>query len=616
MFINIKSLNIISKIGLILILLLFISAIPAPILCQNKKTAIVSYNNQSGKNDIKSLEQITFSLNDEMDIDDVIIFYELASEVSPEEMDQVYKVLEKLKSPYHLIGGFNDYFGYFNYGTFISQVFDSDEFILEMGDNLILGLNCAIQYTTETGIIKIESLNKIKDQPDLNKIRTVFVFNNHSVNRIQNINELVNLFLDKSLFFIFPSLKEYSALSDVVTNIFQIAIPVSNSDSPNYFLIEEEQDTLFISQKLVNNNKSEIKTRIALHNIQAIIKSIHKIKIDSSLIKVNQIDFSSTSTIPLITKDNKIFTTLNNGVVYQNDFIGKEKFASELTGYIITNPVYYKDLFLVSTIQGDLYSLNSNNGEVLQVVGIGENITSDLALIDTGTKTLKSKAVVFGTLEGNIFCYDAFSFEQLWKQNISNRPIISIPVIDSDRLVFLNSSSSVYCVNAKSGILNWKYEFKDQQYFSSINYPFCDGRNVYSISPEGDLFALDLLLGKKIWASSAIDIIPQMALCIEDQKIILLNKKGLLIFVSSNDGKEIQKIDLMKSDLFSFIVTENNENIFIGLSDGSLYSIDSKYNVKQLISQTNIPITSINVIEKDALIIKDLNGKITFYKTK
>ena len=83
---------------------------------------------------------------------------------------------------------------------------------------------------------------------------------------------------------------------------------------------------------------------------------------------------------------------------------------------------------------------------------------------------------------------------------------------------------------------------------------------------------------------------------------------------SAKNGKEISKIDFKKSELFSFIIAENQENTLVGFSDGSLYTFDSKFVSKELISANQIPITSLDVISKDEFIIKDINGKITFYK--
>ena len=342
--------------------------------------------------------------------------------------------------------------------------------------------------------------------------------------------------------------------------------------------------------------------------------SIDKSIIDSSLTRTFELEFNTSSIAKNIISSSKIYTILNNGLIYVNDLKGKEIFVTELIGRVETNAVVYKDLLLAGTLEGDLYSINSNNGEILQVAGIGENITSDLSIIEIITASSKTIGVVFGTSEGNVFCYDAFTFELLWKKSISSTSIIATPLAEKDKVVFLNSNSSLYCVNSKSGSLNWKYEFSDGQNFTSRGYPLSDGKNIFSISDDGNLFAIDILQGKKAWSVNTKGVLSQIYITTDKQRLLLFNRNGLMIIYSAKDGKEIAKIDFKKSDLFSFIITENQENFLIGFSDGSLYDLDPKLIYKQLISPTQIPITSINVISKDEFIIKDINGKITLYK--
>ncbi|MCC6254339.1 MAG: hypothetical protein IT276_05465, partial [Ignavibacteriaceae bacterium] len=80
------------------------------------------------------------------------------------------------------------------------------------------------------------------------------------------------------------------------------------------------------------------------------------------------------------------------------------------------------------------------------------------------------------------------------------------------------------------------------------------------------------------------------------------------------DGKEIGKIDFKKSELFSFVITELNEETLVGFSDGSVYTFNSKFIPKEIISADQIPITSINVISPKEFVVKNIFGKITFYK--
>jgi len=234
---------------------------------------------------------------------------------------------------------------------------------------------------------------------------------------------------------------------------------------------------------------------------------------DSSIQKIWEIDNNSLSSTKMLVSSNWIYYTLDSGLVYCDDLAGNNKWTAEVMGMITGNSVLYKDLFLVPTVSGDLYSINSNNGEILQVVGIGEDITSDLSLIEITTANTKNIGVVLGTSEGNVFCYDAFTFEMLWKNNITNSSIISEPLVEDDKIILLNSKSSLYYINSKSGSLIWKYEFSDNENLNQKDYPLCDGKNVFSLSPEGKLFAVDLLLGKKTWSANTKDLLNQFLCC-------------------------------------------------------------------------------------------------------
>jgi len=335
---------------------------------------------------------------------------------------------------------------------------------------------------------------------------------------------------------------------------------------------------------------------------------------DSSLQKIWEIENNTISTTNILTSTSWFYLISDSGLINCYDFSGKEKWTTEVLGVTSNNSVLYKDLLLTSTVQGDLYSINSNNGEVLQVVGIGEDITSDLGIIEISAAVSKTIGVVLGTSDGNIFCYDAFTFELLWEKSICKNPILSTPLVVKDKVIFLSSNSSLYCINSKSGSLIWKYESSDKQNFSAKDFPVSDGKNVFSLSSDGKFFAIDLLLGKKIWSLNTKGVLNQFYISSDNQKLFLFDENGLMTIFSTKNGKAIGKIDFKKSGLSSFHIAENQENTLVGFSDGSLYTFDSELFSKELVSANQIPITSINVISEDEFTVKDINGKITFYK--
>lgn len=615
MFINVKNFYFSSKFGLVLILLLFISAQFWPILCQTKKVAIVSNINLGGKFNRTSFEQLTTLLNNKSDLNVVIIIGNISKSGSVEEFYNIHSELEKLKTPYYVIGGYNDYSGLSKYSSNFNQVFGDDDFIINDNGETLIGINSVYPNFPDHAYVKAESINKIIEESGVIKSNHLYLFSNNSLSQIQNNQYLLNVLKNKYIFSFFPSEKTFSAQLNSTTNVLEYGIPASiNSDKLSYFLLEQNDDSIKISKQSSKNELLEVHYTISLSDLNKSDVSIDFPIIDSSLTKTFELEFNSSSISNNIVTSNRIYTILNNGLICLNDLKGKEIFVTELIGRVESNPVHYKDLLLTGTLEGDLYSINSNNGEILQVVGIGENITSDLSIIELVSANSKTIGVVLGTSEGNIFCYDAFTFELLWKKSISKTPIIATPLAEKDKIVFLNSNSSLYCVNSKSGSLNWKYEFSDEQNFSARCYPLSDGKNVFSISGDGKLFAIDLLLGKKSWSSNARGDLNQFYLSSDKQKLFLADGKGAITIFSTKNGNEISKIDFKKSDLFSFIIAENQENLLIGFSDGSLYNLDSKLIYKQLISPTQIPITSINVISKDEFSVKDLNGNVRFYK--
>jgi outer membrane protein assembly factor BamB len=335
---------------------------------------------------------------------------------------------------------------------------------------------------------------------------------------------------------------------------------------------------------------------------------------DSTVQKIWEINNDTTASSNVIISNNNIFYTLDDGLVYCYDFSGNEKWVAEVFGSIKNNSVQYKDLVLTATTSGDLYSINSNNGDIIQVIGVSENLTTDLSLIKLTTTGVESIGIVFGTEAGNIYCYDIFSFELIWKIKLSPQPLISNPLIIGDKILFKDSASSIYCVNAKSGLLIWKYEF-NQKAVNNNSLIQADEKYIYTLSSNGEVSALDLMLGKKLWSVKIPNVITQIFLSIKTQNLVLLKRDGELIFISTKDGKEIKKISLDKEDLTSFCYYDLNDYSLIALSDGSVYRIDDKTTFKKLLSDdNNIPIISIGIISENKFIISTINGNLKFYK--
>ena len=287
MFINVNSFNFSSKFGLVLILLLIISAQFLPILCQNKKVAIVSNISSGGKFNRNNFEQLTAMLNSNSELNVVVIIGNITKSGSVEELNYIQSELEKLKTPYCVIGGFNDYSGHSKYSSNFNQVFGDDNFIINDNGETRIGINIVYPNFSDHAYVKAESIKKILEESGLINSNQVYLFSNNSLSQIQNYQHLLSVLKNKYVFSIFPTEKNFSAQLNSTTNVLEFGIPPCiNSDKLNYFILEQNADTIRINKQSSMNELSEVQYTVSLLDLNISNVSIDIPTIDPSLTKL------------------------------------------------------------------------------------------------------------------------------------------------------------------------------------------------------------------------------------------------------------------------------------------------------------------------------------------
>lgn len=609
MFVNKKNYSFLIGSAKILILLLLISATLSPILCQNKKYAIVSNIGSDGKSDRNQIEYLTDLIKKEPEISVALLIGNIGSNNFLENLRLINSFISENNLKIKFIPGVADYSGSTLNGYLIDQEIPEQNFLIDDTQNYLFGFNSAIPFIKGSGFVDIETINLLKTEIRKQKEKTFLFFSNTPANEIINYSSLTEEVKDNRVINFYPEKNNYTIKSHDYTEIGLAG--VDKSENPIYHIIEIKYDSLIIIKKYFDNYVSEVLYSEALNKLSFIKNNEEGVsKEENNFSIVKKIDYNSTSKTNLIVSENRAYITLDNGLLYLLDFKGNEKFVAEIFGDIGNNAILYKDLFLVATIGGDLYSINSNNGEVIQVVGIGENITTGLSLVDLDKTT---KSVVLGTAKGNIFAYDAFTFEILWNKKISDKPIISRAAIGNDKLFFIDEAYTLYCVNAKSGVLNWKFS-QGSTANRAINFPMANESNVFTLSPEGNVIAIDILQGKKIWSADIKTDIKKLYLNKDSSNIFALNSSGRLFAVSVKDGRINFTVDLNKFNIFGFEILEIDNDILIGLSDGSLSRIRDNKMIEQIIKPNFIPITGLSPLSNISILLKDMNGTVSFIK--
>ena len=134
------------------------------------------------------------------------------------------------------------------------------------------------------------------------------------------------------------------------------------------------------------------------------------------------------------------------------------------------------------------------------------------------------------------------------------------------------------------------------------------------LSPSKELVALDLLLGKVLWSTKKLDFYSHIQFSKDKKYLIMLNKKGTLVFFSTLDGKEIKKIYLARQNISSFYFDDSEAYSLLALSDGSISLVDNKSEIHPLILLNRSTIKTLKILSQKHFLISTQNGKIFLFK--
>ncbi|GAB4295878.1 MAG: hypothetical protein Kow0098_18620 [Ignavibacteriaceae bacterium] len=270
---------------------------------------------------------------------------------------------------------------------------------------------------------------------------------------------------------------------------------------------------------------------------------ISKYIVDFEIIK----DADSVQTFITIS-DDKYFLSGENGVIRCFELNGKEKWTTEISGTIYCKPVRDGDLLAAVTVEGDLYSLNANNGNILQVIGVGENLTSALITIQTNFRNEPGTAVVFGSESGQIYCFDLYTFEMHWVCTEVKSIAHSEIYYASDRIILLTDEGLLYCIDARTGLLTWKW---DQIKPISGFFPVIKS-SVICFVAGSQFFAVDLLSGVTNWKFSKDKYSEILWTDPESHYVYALTKESV-----------IHKVDIFKRKIISKLKTGIEDDLII-----------------------------------------------------
>ncbi len=579
------------------------------------------------------LENVVDDINNRKDISFVVVTGDIAEKGRNEELETAKTILDSLKVPYHIIPGNHDTKWSESGCTKFKELWKDDKFDFQYDGVEHIGMNSGIPWRGAGGHFAVEDLpwldsvlaNTNKDETTRLPTKQIIFYAHHPLDgEIDNWFEITN------------RLRKYNIRAILVghghaNKLMNFGgIPaamgrssLSDKKSWGYTLVDNEPDSLFfyeITSDSIPNFWGAIgKINSPITEVDSTQFINYTTTLSNTGIKAEvlwQKELNTTLSASLLATDKNIFAAAINGNIYCYDLSGNLVWEDKTGETIFSRPVVSNNILVVGTIEGDLISINASTGKTIQTIGVNEPITSQLITLSAQYNGQDVTAVVFGTANGGIYCYDINSFDMIWENHSAQGMIETKPLIVDDRIIYGSWDNYLYCIDSKSGIINWKWtENKNFYYSPAACWPVSDGKYVYVATPDKFVSSIDLMLGTTVWHKNNFDAWETIGINNDKENLLIKSYKDNFSIVSAKSGKLIKNIKIgFGIDTMPIDPLEWNKNIIFSSRDGIIYFIDKDFNWQTLFFLGTCRVQNVFHVKDNIFAASNMDGKVVVFE--
>ena len=564
-------------------------------------------------NDCEKNLKIAVEEINKSDADLVVINGDLTNEGSDEELSNVKSILDQIKLPQFVLPG--------NHETTWSQsatktIFDlwgNDRFVTEFDNYVIVGIACGPYMKMGDGHIKQEDLHWLDETlaKHCTNGKQVISFNHYPLKKdLDNYDDYIRI------------LRKYPVIAHVNGHYHKYEKYVSENfgdincmmvrslDFKNgnygYTIMDVDADSVIFHNKQLGKDpvrvdgfaislpttNSDIALKMLEENLHADSASVFtRLGFDKKTIYFgNSLGYAKA----IDKKSGKLLWSIPTGA---------SLFARPVVaGKYVVIPSAAKELLWVNPKTGEIIQRNASDGAY-----VADGVYKDNALYIGGynkfekwdAKTRKliwryealnnycqaapvvdGNDVIFGAWDTYLYCLDAKTGQLKWKwNNGSSRnqlgPGNVVPVVTPERIYIVAPDRYMTAIDRKTGKTIWRN--KDHKYRESLGRSE-DGSRVYAKTMDGELVAVDATVAEfnKLWVVD-MKLGYEHAPCIVAEKdgiVYAGSRRGLVVAVNPKTQSVIKTFTLGKSETNGIDIDPTTGNVYTSLIEGTIFKLN------------------------------------------
>ena len=575
------------------ILLSFFFLLSAISLSATRIIVIADLHVLPGNDCEKNLKIAVEEIN-KSDADLVVINGDLTNEGSDEELSNVKSILDQIKLPQFVLPG--------NHETTWSQsatktIFDlwgNDRFVTEFDNYVIVGIACGPYMKMGDGHIKQEDLHWLDETlaKHCTNGKQVISFNHYPLKKdLDNYDDYIRI------------LRKYPVIAHVNGHYHKYEKYVSeNFGDINCMMVR--------SLDFKNGNYG-----YTIMDVDADSVIFHNKQLGKDPVRVDGFAISlptTNSDIALkMLEENlhadsaSVFTRLgfDKKTIYFGNSLGYAKAIDKKSGKLLwsiptgaslfARPVVAGKYVVIPSAAKELLWVNPKTGEIIQ------RNASDGAYVADGV--YKDNALYIGGYN-KFEKWDAKTRKLIWRYEALNNYCQAAPVVDGNDVIFGAWDTYLYCLDAKTGQLKWKWNngSSRNQLGPGNVVPVVTRERIYIVAPDRYMTAIDRKTGKTIWRNKDHKYRESLGRSEDGTRVYAKTMDGELVAVdaTTTDFNKLWVVDMkLGYEHAPCIVAEKNGIVYAGSRRGLVVAVDPK--TQQVIKTFTLGKSETNGIDLD-----------------
>ncbi len=592
---------------------LFSAAIIFP---QQIKFAIISNPGIYDSKSVSVLDSTISFINRNDELDFVVVTGSLTANGLTKEADVFINSISKISKNIYILQGTADVRD--ANGLQLLNEISTDKFSIKSQNYSIVGLSPVIPLTN-LNHFSLENLEWFSSALDTINIGDDYIFISpfKLENKTDNWETIFSMFNKKNPDIIIYGGSEKLSLRNFkgYTVLDIPSVSLNKNKLPDFFTVNLSKDSISIfdsSGKLF----SVIDKSIAIEKDSISIPAVETFNAD---IEMNS-ELNSTMITSTSFWNKHIYTFDESGLITCMDSTGNIMWDYDAGGNIYGKSVLADGIITFATFQGDITSVSGINGEQIQSIGFEENITSDLSLINyEGNRELmipklseSKSAIVFGTADGKVLCYDLETLQQYWVNDDAGGMVREKPIYSQNKILFTSRDGYIYCIDARDGLLIWRWKEKADTDLSGSPI-YSNGKSVFVVSEDGIVYSINLLLGKLEWKLDKVNGSSNFGISDDNSSLLLFSRNNSFYIIDAAKGKITKEIKAAGSFYESLgNPVKFGDNIFYS-SDGMIYKLNGKNIPDKLIFAGTSPLHTLINISGNKFLVSNADGRIIVF---